>query len=122
VCYEAVVGILVSLLVLSASVWVAAAIVPGFDVRPGWATVRVAALFGVLQWALGWLIFVLLGVGTLGLGFLFAFITRWVVSAILLKVADSLSDSLQIRNFKVALLGALVMSAVGTLGQALLRH
>ncbi len=111
-----------SWLVLSASVWVAALVIPGFEVKRGWGTVKVAALFGVLSWGLGWLIFFVLGVATLGIGFLLAFITRWVVSALLLMLADKLSDSIKIKNFTAALLAALVMSGVGTLLQALLRR
>lgn len=101
--------------------WLTAAVLPGFELRGGVVgAVRVAALFGVLQFFLGWLIFFLIGVGTLGLGFLLAFITRWIVGAILLKLTDSLSSSLRIVSFGRALLGALLMSAIGTAAEALL--
>ena len=80
-----------------------------------------AALFGVLNWALGWLIFGALGVFTLGLGFLLVFVTRTVVNAIVLKMTDALSSSLSIDGFGHALLGAILMSAIGTVSEALLR-
>jgi putative membrane protein len=67
----------------------------------------------------GWLLFVIIGIGTLGLGFLLAFVTRWVVNAILLKVTDALTDRLTIRGFGPALLAALVMSVLGTFGEYL---
>ena len=110
-------GLLLSWLVLSVAVWVTAAILPGFEVRGFWGAVKVAALFGLLNWLIGWLIFVLIGIGTLGIGFLLAFITRWIVSAILLKVTDALSSSLTIASFGRALIAALLMSGIGTLAE-----
>jgi putative membrane protein len=114
-------GVLASWLVLSVAVWVTSAILPGFEVRGFWGAIKVAALFGLLNWFLGWFIFVVIGVGTLGLGFLFAFLTRWVVSAILLKVTDALSSSLAIRSFAHAFAAALLMSGLGTLGELAMR-
>jgi putative membrane protein len=112
---------LLSWLIQSLAVWLTAAVLPGFELRGGViGAVRVAALLGVLQFFLGWLIFVVIGVGTLGIGFLLAFITRWIVSAILLKLTDSLSSSLKIVSFGRALIGALLMSGIGTAAEALL--
>lgn len=107
-------GIIVSWLILSVAVWLTAAILPGFEVRGFFGAVKVAALFGFLNWLLGWFIFVVLGVVSLGIGFLLAFVTRWIVSAIVLKLTDALSKSLSIVSFGRALLGALLMSAFGT--------
>jgi putative membrane protein len=114
---------LVSWLIQSLAVWLTAAVLPGFELRGGvFAAVRVAALFGVLQFLLGGLIYFGIGVGTLGIGFLLAFLTRWLVSAILLKLVDALSSSLTIVSFGRAFLAALLMSAIGTAGEALLLH
>lgn len=111
-------GLLLSWLVLTLSVWLTAMILPGFEIRGGfWGAIKVAAVFGVLNWLIGWLIFVLIGIGTLGIGFLLAFITRWIVSAILLKLTDALSSSIKIESFGRALLAALLMSAIGTLAE-----
>jgi putative membrane protein len=110
-------GLLLSWLVLSVSVWVTALILPGFEVRGFWGAIKVAALFGLLNWLIGWFIFVLIGIGTLGIGFLLAFITRWIVSAILLKLTDAMSSSLKIASFGRALLAALLMSGIGTLAE-----
>ena len=114
-------SILLSWIILSVSVWVAAKVVPGVEVRGVGGAVMVAAIFGLLNWAIGWLLFGILGVATLGLGFLLAFLTRWVVNALLLKLTDALTDKLTIRGFGPAFLAGLVMSALGTLGQWLLR-
>ena len=63
----------------------------------------------------------ILGIASLGIGFLLAFITRWIVNAILLKVVDAVSDKLNIRSFGTALVGALIISLLGTIGQWLVR-
>jgi len=114
-------GLLVSWLVMSAAFWLTAEILPGFSVKGFRGAVLVAAVFGLVNWLIGWLLFVVIGVASLGLGFLFAFLTRWLVNAILLKVTDSLSSNLSVRDFRTALLGALLLSLFGTIGQALLR-
>ena len=109
--------LLLSWLLLSISVWVTAAILPGFRVNGFAGAVKTAALFGVLNWLLGWLIFVVLGIATLGIGFLLAFLTRWLVMALLLKFVDALSSSFEIDGFGTAVVGALLMSGIGTLAE-----
>ena len=102
-------------LILALAVWLTAAILPGFKVNGFWGAIKAAAVFGTLNWLLGSLIFVVLGVATLGIGFLLAFITRWIVMAIILSLSDKISDSLKIKNFSTALIGALLMTVVGSL-------
>jgi len=108
-------SLLLSWIVLSLSIAITAADVPGVKVRGFWGVVLVAALFGVLNVLVGWFLFALIGIGTLGLGFLLAFLTRILVNAILLKLVDALTDQLTITDFRYALLAALVMSGLGTL-------
>ena len=66
------------------------------------------------------MLFSFFAVTTLGLGLLFAFVTRWVVNAILLTITDQLSDALKIDSFGWALGAAMMMSVIGTLGEMLL--
>ncbi len=101
-------------LVLSFAVWVTAAVLPGFHVKSFGSAVLVAALFGVLNFLLGWLMFAAFTVITLGIAWLLAFITRWIINAILLVLTDKLTDHLTIDSFGWALGGALMMSLVGT--------
>jgi putative membrane protein len=108
-------------LVLAVAVLVAAAIVPGVRVRGFGSALVAAALFAFLNLLLGRLIFVLIGVATLGLGFLLAFLTRWVVNAIVLKLAAGITDRIAIQGFTPALLMALVMSAIAAAGDYLVR-
>jgi len=107
-------SLLLSWLVLSLIIAVTAAIVPGVTIRGFWGVVLVAALFGIFNVAIGWLLFTLIGIGTLGLGFLLAFVTRVVVNAILLELVDALTPRLAIASFGHALLAAVVMSGLGT--------
>ncbi len=80
----------------------------------------VAAIFGVLNFRLG-VLFALFSVATLGIAWLLAFITRWIINAILLVITDKMTDHLKIDGFGWALGGALVMSLVGTVGEWLVR-
>ena len=114
-------SLFLSWVILSLAVWLTAVILPGFHVRSAGSAILVAALFGVLNFFLGWIFFILLGLATLGLGFLLAFITRWSVNAILLKLVDGLTDHLTIDSFWWALGGALMMSVLGSVGEVLVR-
>lgn len=106
-----------SLLVLTAAMGLSAALLPGFKVRGKWGVLKVALIFGVLNWALGKLVFFAIGVGTLGLGFLLAFATRWLVTALLLKLTDALTETLELDGFKTAFLAALIVSATGSIAE-----
>lgn len=113
-------SLLLSWLILTVAVWLTAVILPGFHVKSFGSAFVVAALFGVLNFFLGWIFFAAFAIATLGLALLLAFVTRWIVNAIILKLVDALTDRLRIDGFGWALLGALVMSALGTLGEWLL--
>lgn len=114
-------SVLLSWLVLSFAVWLTDAILPGFHVRSAKSAVIVAAVYGILNFLLGWLLFALFTIATLGLAWLFAFVTRWIINAILLVITDKLTDHLTIDGFGWALGGALMMSAIGTAGEWLVR-
>lgn len=104
-------------LILSLAVWLTAAILPGFHVKNFKSALLVAAIFGILNFLLGWLFFTVFTVFTLGIAYLLAFITRWIIDAIVLKITDKVTDHLTIDGFGWALLGALLMAALGTVGQ-----
>ena len=107
-------SILVSLLILSVSVWIAAVILPGITIKQFWDAVVVSIIFGVVNFLFGWLLFFVLGLATLGLGFLFSFLTRLVVSALMLKLTDALTERLYVKNFGSAIGGAVVIALVST--------
>ena len=112
--------LIISWLVLTLSVWLTSVILPGFKVKGFGGALRIAAIFGILNWAIGSLIFGVLVVATLSLAYFLAFITRVVVNAILLKITDAVSDSLSIRSFWHAVLAAIIMSGIGTIAERLL--
>jgi putative membrane protein len=114
-------NLILSWLILSLAVWVTSTILPGFHVKSPSSAFLVAAIFGLLNFLLGWLLFAVFTVATLGIAWLLAFITRWIINAILLVITDKLTDHLKIDGFGWALGGALVMSLVGTLGEWIVR-
>jgi putative membrane protein len=114
-------SLILSWLILSLAVWVTDAVLPGFHIKNAKSALLVAAIFGVLNFLLGWLLFAFFTVATLGIAWLLAFITRWIINAILLVITDKLTDHLKIDGFGWALGGALMMSLIGTLGEWVVR-
>lgn len=114
-------GLLLSWLIMSLAVWLTAQVLSGVHVKTFGAAMFTAAILGLLNFVIGWLIFTVLAVATLGIGLLLAFITRWIVNAILLKITDALTDGLEIDNFGWALVGALMISLISSVAELLLR-
>jgi putative membrane protein len=102
--------------ILSLAFWLTSKIVPGFRIEGLWDAVFVAAIFGIVNWLLGTLLFGLFVLFTLGIGLLLSFITHWIVNAVLLKITDALTSRLEVRSFGTALIAALVMSLLGKAG------
>jgi len=115
------VTLLISWLILTVAVWATAAVLPGFHVKDFKGALIVSAIFGLLNFLLGWLLFLVFTVATLGLAWLLAFITRWLINALLLKLTDQLTDHLKIDSFGWALGGAFVISVVATVLGLILR-
>ncbi len=89
----------------------AAALLGGFKIRGGLPGVLgVAALFGILNWALAWLLKIVLGVLSLGLLWVLGFVLHALVTAIVLKITDAFSDKLEIKSFWTALVAGVIMS------------
>ncbi len=112
--------LLISWVILSFAVWLTAELLSGFHVKDMKSAFWVAAIYGVLNVLLGWLFFMLFAIATLGLALLFAFITRVIVNAIVLTITDKVSDALKIDSFGWAMGGALMISALATLGDLVL--
>ena len=107
-------SLLISWLILTVAVWATASVLPGFHVKDFKGALIVSAIFGLLNFVLGWLLFLALTVATLGLAWLFAFITRWLINALLLMLTDKLTDHLKVDSFAWALGGAFVISVIAT--------
>lgn len=113
--------LIVSWFIMSVAVWLTAELLPGFHVRSFGSAILIAALFGVINALIGWLIFIVFAVATLGIAWLLAFITRLIIDAIILKLVDGMTDRLTVDGFGWALAGAFMMAALGTLIEWLLR-
>lgn len=94
--------------------WLASKMLSGVRLQSFGDAVWAGALLGILQWALAKPLFVLLGISTLGIGFLFWFITRWVASALIILLASALSHRLEVRGFWNALLTAFIVTATSS--------
>lgn len=106
-------GIIITWALYAAALALAAMLLPGFEIRGGLkGTLVVAALFGVLNWALAWLLTVVLTVATLGLVWLASIVAHTVVTAVVLKITDAFSDRLSMRSFWTALAAGAIMSVV----------
>lgn len=101
-------------LIVSFAVWATAQMLPGVHIKDFKAAIGVAAMFGILNFCLGWLLFTVFAIGTLGLAWLFAFITWWVIDAIMLKFTDSMMDSIKIDGFGWALAASAVIALVSS--------
>lgn len=118
-CYVCAMGflvswtILVSWLSVSLGLWVADKFLKDFRIEGGIGSyLLLGAVVGALHLLLGWFLFGVLVVVTLGIGYLVNFITRLVVTAIVLKLADALSQRFTIRGFLPAFYAAALMSLV----------
>lgn len=115
-------GLLISWLVLTFSFFVASRVIPGFQLKGGlWNQLMVAAVFAILNVLLGSVLFVAIGIGTLGLGFLLSFVARLLATAIVLKLTDAMTTKLKVKSFGTAFLAALVMSVTGAATEAVLQ-
>lgn len=108
-------NILLSWLTASLGLWIASQALSGVRLRSLVDAVWAGALLGVLQALLGTLIFVLLGIGTLGLGFLLWFVTRWIAAAIVIRITAGLSSRLEVDGFLPALITAFIVAATGSI-------
>jgi putative membrane protein len=116
-------GLLLSWLTVAVGLWLADKLIADFEVTGDWKSyLLLSALLGIIDFLIGWLLFLVLGVVSLGLGFLLGFVTRLFVTAIVLRLVDLLSSRLTIRGFTPALLGAVILSLTSGAVGLLLRH
>jgi uncharacterized membrane protein YvlD (DUF360 family) len=94
--------------------WLASIMLQGVRLRSFGDALWAGALLGLLQWLLTWPLFILLGLGTLGIGFLLWFITRWIASALVILATAALSSRLEVRGFWNALVTAFIVAAAGS--------
>jgi uncharacterized membrane protein YvlD (DUF360 family) len=108
--------------ILSLAFWVTSKVVAGFRIAGLWDAIWVAAIFSIVDFLFGWLLYVVFGIGTLGLGFVFGLVTRWFVYATLLKITDGLTSRLQVQTFGTAMVAALLINLMGWGGRYITSH
>jgi uncharacterized membrane protein YvlD (DUF360 family) len=112
--------LLLSWAILSAAFLFASKFLPGMTVKSTRGAITAAAIFGVLNTLVGWMIVGVLGIATLGLGFVFSGVSWFIASVILLKVTDSISDELTLESTGTAIAAAFIIAVVGTIGKVVL--
>lgn len=110
-------AILLAWLTASLGLWIAANVVPGVRIASFGDAVWAGLLFGFLQWLLSYFLFAVLVIGTLGLAWLLAFITRWIVVAIIVKLTAGLSSRLSVDGFLPAVLTGFIIALTGSVLQ-----
>jgi uncharacterized membrane protein YvlD (DUF360 family) len=114
-------GLLINWCILTFSFVVASKLIDGFKLKGGlFNQFLVAGLFAILNVILGRVLFVAIGIGTLGLGFLLAFLARLVATAIVLKITDALTSKLSVKSFGTAFVAALVISVIASVTEYVL--
>jgi uncharacterized membrane protein YvlD (DUF360 family) len=108
-------GILITWAAATLGLWLAANVLRNVRLVSFADAIWAGGLLGVLQWALSTPLFVLLGIGTLGIGFLFWFLTRWIVAAIVVLLTSKLSSRLEVRGFFAALVTSFFVAAMGSI-------
>jgi membrane protein len=114
----ALIRVLKNWLIMSAAVWIAAALVPGIDVHGGFGTyLAIALIFGlvnaalgpVLEWLAGSLTWLTLGVSAL------------LVNGLLFATTAGLTPQMDIAGLGSAVLGAVTVALAGTLLELVFR-
>lgn len=115
-------AILITWAALTVAMWLSARFLPSMQIRGGLGShLVVSGAFGVLLALTGWFFHLVLGVASLGLLFVFSFVARVLVGAIVLKITDALSDRLRVDGWGTAALASLIISVVGSAAELLLR-
>lgn len=110
---ESIISLVVTWALLTLAIVVVGAAVKGVEVRGVKDALIVAAIYGVISWALGRFLFSRPEFSThVNLGDVLPFIGWWITCTLMLKLTDLLTKRLTIQGFKPAIKGGLVMSLV----------
>jgi putative membrane protein len=104
-------GFLIRSVATAIALWVAGSVVGGIHIDGRWYTyLFIAAAFGLVNGTVGMVVkFFSLPLVLLSLG-----LFLWVINSAMLGLTAALFDSFSIDNFGSALLGALIISVVGS--------
>ena len=116
--FQWIIHILVDALVLL----LAAKLLSSVELKGFKSAVIVAIIIGILSFLLSWLLTAILNIATLGIFYFLGlgFITRVIVNAIIIEIADKFTDDFKTHGFKASLILAVFIAIVGTIVDALL--
>lgn len=91
---------------------IAARLMPSVHLKGFKSAVLVAFIIGILSFLLSWLLTVILNIATLGIFYFLGlgFITRIISYAIIIEIADKLSDDFKTEGFGSSILLAVIMA------------
>lgn len=107
-------GFLIRTAITAMGLWVAAELVSGISVRDGWTLIWAAIVLGMVNAVVRPIAVVL----TLPFTLLTLGLFLWVINAAMIGLAASFLDGFQIAGFRSALLGAILISLTGWVGNA----
>ena len=106
-------SLFISWATVSLGLWVSHKLVKGFHIDGGFGSfLLIGAVVGILHFLFGWFIFGILSIATLGIAILLGFLTRLIVTAIILKLADWMSKRFTVVGFAPAFFAACILSLV----------
>lgn len=107
-------GFLIRTAITAMGLWVAAELISGISVRDGWTLIWAAIVLGMVNAIVRPIAVVL----TLPFTLLTLGLFLWVINAAMIGLAASFLDGFQIAGFGSALLGAILISLTGWIGNA----
>ena len=103
--------VLVHWILMAVAVWIVARVVPGISVSGPVAALIAALVIGLVNATIG----LLLKIITFPLAILTFGLFWFVINALMLELAAALVPGFHVRDFKAALLGAILLSIVSSL-------
>lgn len=112
---------IINMVINAVLVLAVAYILPKVQVRNFGSALLVAFLIGILNPTIGWVIYAVFNVATLGLFWLLgvSIIFRIVANAIVIKLVDGVVGGFRVQGFGTALLMAVIMAVLGTIVERL---
>lgn len=110
------IAFLLQWLVLSVAFWGTAQVLPNIEVKSFGSSIIVTAVYATLCFFVGWLLFAVFTIGTLGIAYILAFITWWIIGAMMLMLTDKLTSSFTVKNFPTALVASALIAIFNSIG------
>lgn len=113
---------LIHILVDSVVLLIAAKMFPKVELKGFKTAIIVALMIGVLSFFLSWILTVILNIATLGIFFFLGlgFVTRTIAYAVIIELADKMSNDFKTHGFMPSLWLAILLAVVGAIVDAII--